>query len=129
MLINMHREMDMLYLGERAAAAAGVNTRRVIGMAVLAAALATAAVVGNCGVIGFVGLLIPHIARRFFGSNFRTHLWGAVLAGAILMVLADWAARTLWSPLEIPVGILTSLIGAPFFFVLIVGKLKTPGEL
>ena len=129
MLSKMNREMNMLYLGERSAAAAGVNTKLVIASAVLAAALATAVVVGNCGVIGFVGLLIPHIARRIFGGDFRTHLWGSVLAGAVLLIAADWAGRTLFAPLEVPVGILTALIGAPFFFVLIAGRLKENGDL
>ena len=126
-LLLQRREMNMLYLGERAAAAAGVNTRQVIAAAVLAAALATALVVGNCGVIGFVGLLIPHIARRIYGGEFRNHLLGAGLLGAILLIAADWAGRCLFAPLEMPVGILTSLIGAPFFFILIVMRLKTPG--
>ena len=76
-LLNMRREMNMLYLGERAAAAAGVDTKRVIFAAVSVSALATAVVVGNCGVIGFVGLLIPHISRRIFGGEFRIHLLGA----------------------------------------------------
>lgn len=124
LLLRFRREMNMLYLGENAAAAAGVNTARVIFIAVLASSLATAVAVGNCGVIGFVGLLVPHIARRIFGGEFRNQLLGSALCGAMLMIAADMLARTLMAPLEIPVGVLTSLIGAPFFFVLIQSRLK-----
>ena len=123
-LLTIRREMNMLYLGENAARHAGVDTNRVIFISVICSALATAAVVGCCGVIGFVGLLVPHIARRVFGSDFALHLAGAGLTGAILMVAADYAARTLFAPLEMPVGVLTSLIGAPFFAVLILRCLK-----
>ena len=122
-LYTLKREMNMLYLGESAAAAAGVNTRQTVISAVLAVTLATAAVVSCCGVIGFVGLLIPHIARRIFGGNFALHLSGSALLGAILMILSDLAGRTLLAPLEIPVGVLTSIIGAPFFMMLILSKL------
>ncbi len=118
----VRNEMNMLYLGENAAFHAGVNTRRIVLIAVFCSSIATASVVGNCGVIGFVGLLVPHIARRIFGGDFARHLWGAVLLGALLMILSDWAARTLFDPLEIPIGVLTSIIGAPFFLFLILKK-------
>jgi len=124
LLLLVRREMNMLYLGAAAAAAAGVNTKKVIFIAVLASSLATALVVGNCGVIGFVGLLIPHIARRIFGGEFRNQLLGSSVCGACLMIAADTASRTLMIPLEIPVGVLTALIGAPFFFVLIFCRIK-----
>ncbi|MBO5924433.1 MAG: iron ABC transporter permease [Lentisphaeria bacterium] len=123
-LLLIRREMNMLYLGENAAFHAGVNTRKTILTAVLCAAVATAAVVGNCGVIGFVGLLVPHIARRIFGGEFARHLLGSALLGALLMILSDWAARTLFMPLEVPIGVLTSLLGAPFFLILILQKAK-----
>ena len=116
--------MNMLYLGENAACHAGGNTRKTRLTAVLCAAVATAAVVGNCGVIGFVGLLVPHIARRIFGGEFARHLLGSALLGALLMILSDWAARTLFMPLEVPIGVLTSLLGAPFFLILILQKAK-----
>lgn len=124
LLLSIHREMNMLYLGETAARHAGVNTRRVIATAVIAAAAATAAAVGCCGVIGFVGLLVPHIARKILGCSFISWLTGSALIGAMLMILSDLAARTLSSPLEIPVGVLTSLLAAPFFMVLIVNSVK-----
>ena len=125
-LLFMRREMNMLYLGENAAFHAGVNTKKVVLTAVFCAGIATAAVVGNCGVIGFVGLLVPHIARRIFGGEFAVHLAGSALLGALLMILSDWAARTLFAPLEVPIGVLTSMIGAPFFLFLILKKAKTP---
>ena len=123
-LIWMRREMNMLYLGENAALHAGVNTRRTILLAVVCCSAATAAVVGNCGVIGFVGLLVPHLARRIFGGDFALHLIGAALVGALLMILSDWAARSLFVPLEIPVGVLTSIIGSPFFLLLILQRVN-----
>ena len=123
-LLVIRREMNMLYLGENAAFHAGVNTHKTILIAVLCATIATAAVVGNCGVIGFVGLLVPHIARRIFGGEFAQHLLGSALIGALLMILSDWAARTLFTPLEVPIGVLTSLLGTPFFLLLILQKAK-----
>ena len=123
-LYMFRREMNMLYLGENAAAAAGVNIRVTRFFAVLAITLATAAVVSCCGVIGFVGLLIPHIARRIFGGEFAVSLTGSALLGACLMILSDLAGRTIIPPLEIPVGVLTALIGAPFFLMLILSKLR-----
>lgn len=123
-LLLIRREMNMLYLGENAAFHAGVNTRKTVSVAVCCAGIATAAVVGNCGVIGFVGLLVPHISRRIFGGEFGVHLAGSALLGALLMILSDWAARTLFAPLEVPVGVLTSMLGAPFFLLLILKKAK-----
>lgn len=119
LLLYIRREMNMLYLGESAARHAGVDTSEIIFIAVIASAVSVASVVGCCGVIGFVGLLVPHIGRRIFGGDFARHLCGSALLGALLMIGADWAARTLLSPLEIPIGVLTSLIGAPFFMFLI----------
>lgn len=118
----VRKEMNMLYLGENAAFHAGVNTRKVMLIAVFCASIATATVVGNCGVIGFVGLLVPHIARRLSGGDFARNMLGSVLVGALLMILSDWAARTLFAPLEIPVGVLTSILGAPFFMMLILQR-------
>ena len=123
-LLLQRREMNMLYLGENAAFHAGVNTRKTVIAAVCCAGIATAAVVGNCGVIGFVGLLVPHIARRIFGGEFGVHLMGSALTGALLMILSDWVARTLFAPLEVPIGVLTSMLGAPFFLLLILKKAK-----
>ncbi len=122
LLMLVRKEMNMLFLGENAAFHAGVNTRKVMLIAVFCASIATATVVGNCGVIGFVGLLVPHIARRLFGGDFARNMLGSVLVGALLMILSDWAARTLFEPLEIPVGVLTSILGAPFFMMLILQR-------
>jgi ABC-type Fe3+-siderophore transport system permease subunit len=85
-LLTVRREMNMLYLGEDAARHAGVDTRKVIAVAVVTSSLATAAVVASCGVIGFVGLLVPHIARTLFGGDFARHLAGSALIGAVLMI-------------------------------------------
>ena len=121
----MHREMNMLYLGERAAAAAGVDTRKVIAGAVLFSALATAVTVAHCGVIGFVGLAVPHIVRSFSKAKFSSLLPACIFTGGCFLLLADLLARMLYVPYEIPVGILTSAIGGPFFFILLLRRRKS----
>lgn len=86
---------------------------------VLAASLGTAAAVSVSGLIGFVGIIVPHTVRLVFGSSHRALLPLAVLFGGAFMVLADLAARTLISPAELPIGVVTAFLGAPFFvFVL-----------
>ncbi len=121
-LFALSSELDMLLLGDRAAALAGVPLQRVKPVAMLAIAGLTAVVVSCCGVIGFVGLAVPHIVRIWVGASFRRLLPGAIMAGGTLLLLADLLARTLAAPLEIPVGILTALGGGPFFFYLLLRK-------
>ncbi|MCX6000980.1 MAG: iron chelate uptake ABC transporter family permease subunit, partial [Chloroflexi bacterium] len=84
-----------------------------------AATLATAAAVCFCGAIGFVGIIIPHAVRLILGPDYRLLLPFSALAGAGFLILADTAARTLLAPTEIPVGVITALIGAPFFLYLL----------
>jgi iron complex transport system permease protein len=113
------RELNALLLGDEAAAHLGVEVEVVKRQLLAAAALITAAVVSVSGLIGFVGLVIPHTARLLLGADHRWLLPGAALAGATGLVLADALARTVLSPAELPVGVVTALVGGPFFLVLL----------
>lgn len=124
-LFFLRKEMDMLLLGDRSAALSGVPLHRVKPLVLIAVAMMTAACVCCCGVIGFVGLAVPHIVRRFTRGVFSALLPASVLTGGILLLLADFAARMVYAPHEIPVGILTSLAGGPFFFLLLLRRRKS----
>lgn len=113
------RELNAMLLGETEAWHLGVNVQHLKRVLVLSCALLVGASVAAAGMIGFVGLVVPHVMRLLFGPDHRIVLPASALGGAFLMVLADWAARTLNAPSEIPVGILTALIGAPFFLFLL----------
>ena len=121
-LYYLSPEMDLLLLGDRAAALSGLRLQRVKPLALFCIALLTAIAVSCCGVIGFVGLAVPHIVRFFTGASFRKLLPAAIVSGGILLLAADLLARTLAAPQEIPVGILTALAGGPFFFWLLLRK-------
>jgi len=113
------RGLDALQLGEDTARTLGVRPRRVRSGVILAASLSTAAAVSFVGVIGFVGLSAPHIMRRLGVLGHRGLLPAAAVGGALLLVLADLGARVLVRPAELPVGIVTTLIGGPFFLWLL----------
>ena len=114
------RSLDAMLLGEAEAGHLGVNTQRVKAVAVSLAALAVAAATAVSGLIGFVGLVAPHLIRLVLGPGHRALLPGAALCGAALLVFADLAARLLLAPAEIPIGIVTALVGGPFFLWLLV---------
>ena len=116
-LCMLSRPLDALSLGEQPAQALGLPLKLVSGAVVAAASLATAAAVAVAGVIGFVGLIAPHIARAYVGSRHRYLTPASGLTGAILLLLADDLARTVAAPVELPVGVLTALLGGPFFLV------------
>ncbi|WP_157275392.1 iron ABC transporter permease [Pelomonas sp. Root1444] len=111
--------LNALALGEAVAAQVGVPVARLRRVLVLALALLSGLAVAWCGLIGFIGLLAPHAARGIVGADARRVLPLAAWFGALLMLLADTAARTLAVPAELPVGILTALLGAPVLFVLL----------
>jgi iron complex transport system permease protein len=111
--------LNALALGEAVAAQIGVPVARLRRMLVLVLALLSGLAVAWCGLIGFIGLLAPHAARGVLGADARRVLPLAAWFGALLMLLADTAARTLVVPAELPVGILTALLGAPVLFVLL----------
>lgn len=118
-LVLLSRPLDALAFGEETAQGLGIPVPQVRLSIVLLAALATAAAVASSGIIGFVGLISPHIARLMWGPVHSRLLPNSALLGATLLVLADMAARTLLAPMELPVGILTALLGAPFFIYLL----------
>jgi len=116
LILLRSRSLNGLLLGEDAAAHLGVDVRRERAILLGLASLITAAAVSVSGLIGFVGLVIPHLVRMLVGPNARVVLPLAAIGGAILMIVADLVPRTLG---EIPVGVITAVIGAPFFLVLL----------
>jgi len=116
-LVYWAREIDVLSLGEDTAASLGVDAERAGRRAFLLAALLAAATVSAAGLIGFVGLVVPHIARRMGLRAHRPLIIAAGLIGATLVVAADLAARTVAAPTELPLGAITALLGVPFFLV------------
>jgi iron complex transport system permease protein len=113
------RVLDVLALGEREARHLGVDTERERFVLIGAAALATSASVAAVGVVAFVGLVVPHLVRLAAGPAHRTLLPASLVLGAALLVLADLDARTATAPVELPLGVVTSLVGGPFFLWLI----------
>ncbi len=113
------RALDALLLGEAEARHLGIRTDRVTAIAVTLSALAVAAATAVAGLIGFVGLVAPHLVRLLLGPGHRALLPGSALVGATLLVFADLAARTVLAPAEVPIGIVTAVAGAPFFLALL----------
>ncbi|ODA69866.1 Hemin transport system permease protein HmuU [Streptomyces sp. AVP053U2] len=113
------RRLDLLALGERPARHLGVDVERLRIVLVLIIALLTAAAVSVSGVVGFVGLVVPHLLRMAAGPGHRFLLPGSALLGALVLLAADLTARTIAEPAELPLGVLTALIGSPFFFWLL----------
>lgn len=111
--------LNLLQLGEEEAHYLGVDVKVVQRVLLLCSALLVAAAVAVSGVIGFVGLVVPHLMRMWLGADHRAVIPGSVLAGAFLLLIADTVARTLVAPAEMPVGLLTSILGAPWFLWLI----------
>ncbi len=109
------RDLNLMSAGEDAARSLGVTVERTRLVTVLLASLVTAAVVSVAGPIGFVGLIVPHAARLVFGPDHRLLVPACALTGAIFLMAADTAARTVMAPTEIPVGVITALCGGPFF--------------
>ena len=119
MLMRLARPLNALALGEAEAFHLGLRVERVKRLAVVLAAVAVAAGVAFAGLVGFVGLVVPHLVRLLLGADHRRVLPGSMLLGAALMVLADLVARWAAAPAELPLGVLTALLGAPFFLWLL----------
>lgn len=115
-------ELNVLQLGEESAASLGLHVGRVRFMAILAAALLAGAAVSFSGLLGFVGLLVPHMVRRLVGSDNRWLLPAAALLGGSFVLVCDMLARVLFAPFELPVGIVMSLLGGPFFLYLLLRR-------
>ncbi len=119
-LMLLHsRPLNAMMIGEEHAMVLGVDVNRVRSRVVIGATLVTAAAVSFSGLIGFVGLIIPHMLRIVLGPDHRILLPTSILAGAVFLVVMDMLARTVMSPVELPVGILTAALGAPFFLYLL----------
>jgi len=113
------RQLDVMSVGEVEARTLGLNVRRLRIISLGAASLGTAAVVSAVGLIGFVGLVVPHIVRMAVGTSYRRILPLSALVGASFLVFADTLARTVLSPSELPIGVITALVGAPIFVVVL----------
>jgi iron complex transport system permease protein len=114
--------LNLLSVGADAAAARGVDVARAQRLAFISASLATAAAVSLAGPIGFIGIVVPHLVRLIVGVDHRIVLPASALFGAAFLVACDLAARTLLAPLEIPVGVVTAMLGGPFFLWLLVRR-------
>jgi len=111
--------LNAFALGEEGAGLVGVDARRVLRESAWTASLLTGLAVSLSGMVGYVGLIVPHIVRMLVGGDFRANVPFAVVSGALILVVGDAAARTVISPAELPVGVLTALIGTPLLFALI----------
>ncbi len=118
-LLHWARDLDALALGHDAAAALGVSPETSSRRLYLGASLLAAATVAAAGLVGFIGLLVPHLARALVGARHRAALAVAAIAGSTLVVAADLTARTARAPAELPLGAVTAVIGVPFFLVLL----------
>jgi iron complex transport system permease protein len=119
---TLPRALDLLTLGVDAASARGVDVVRAERTALVSASLATGAAVSIAGPVGFVGIIVPHLVRLLVGSDHRLVLPASILFGASFLIVCDLLARTMFSPLEIPVGVVTALIGGPFFLWLLLRR-------
>jgi iron complex transport system permease protein len=115
----MGRDYNALTLGEEGATQLGVDVERIKRRTFILGSLLTGLAVSVAGLIGFVGLVVPHILRLLFGPDHRLLLPSAFLGGATFLVLADMLARTIIAPNELPVGVVTALVGGPFFLYLL----------
>ncbi|MFC5380723.1 FecCD family ABC transporter permease [Aquipuribacter nitratireducens] len=119
-VVLLHRRvLDVMAVGDTEARSLGVDTGRTRLVLVVAATLGTAAVVSVSGLIGFVGIVVPHAVRLVLGASHRTLLPVSMLVGAAFLVAADVLARTAMSPAELPIGVVTALVGAPFFVLVL----------
>ena len=121
-LVSQASALNLLTLGEEAARSLGVEVERVKRVVFTASALLTGAVVAFSGLIGFVGLIVPHAVRLMFGADHRLLLLASGILGGMFLMVADTVARTLLSPAEIPVGVVTALVGGPIFLYLLVQR-------
>ena len=119
-VVLLHRrELDVLTVGDEEAAGLGLHPRRSRLILVAAASLGTAAAVSVSGLIGFVGVIVPHTVRLLVGASYRVILPLSMLFGAAFLMLADLTARTVVAPAEVPIGVITALCGAPFFVLVL----------
>lgn len=126
-IIILARPLDILAFGEETASGMGLNVNNARILIIISATLATASAVSISGIIGFVGLIAPHIARLLFGPAHKRLIPSSALIGAILLVVSDNLARTILDSRELPVGVFTAILGAPFFLYLLKSRQNTLG--
>ena len=114
--------INIISLGNEKSNSLGINTARTVKYIFLLSSLITACIVSCCGVIGFVGLMIPHITRKFVGNNNKVLMPFSAVVGAIFLLICDTVSRTVIAPVEIPIGVITSIIGGLFFVFLLLRK-------
>jgi len=119
MILGAGRTLDVLAVGDEEAAGLGAHPQRTRFVLIVAASLGTAAAVSVSGLIGFVGIIVPHTVRLMAGASYRVILPLSALFGAAFLVLADLVARTAVAPAEIPIGVVTAFFGAPFFVLVL----------
>jgi iron complex transport system permease protein len=115
----MARSLNIMSIGEEDAITMGLDTERVKLIFFVLSSVMTAAIVSVCGMIGFVGLIIPHIARKIIGPDHRRLIPVSALCGGIYLILCDIIARRLTQPIELPIGVITAIVGGPFFIFLL----------
>lgn len=119
-LYRKRNDINLLLIGESEARYLGVNTKRLKRQVVVLTAIGVGAAVALSGLVGFVGLVVPHIARLILGSNMNKMLLLCMLIGSIVLLFSDWIARVIVLPSELPIGIITAILGAPLFIYLLV---------
>jgi iron complex transport system permease protein len=125
-VVPLSRELNVLLRGETVARALGVRVSGLRMTVYAVASVSTALAVTTAGTIGFIGLVVPHALRLAIGNDQRVLLPATALAGGTLLLLADTAARTLVAPQQLPVGVITALIGVPAFMFLMIRRTRTP---
>lgn len=123
-LLLHRRLLDVMSVGDEEVGSLGISATRVRMTVVILSTLATAAAVAVSGLIGFVGIVIPHTVRLVVGASYRSLIPISVIAGAAFLILADLVARTIASPAELPIGVITAFVGAPFFLIVLRGTRK-----
>jgi iron complex transport system permease protein len=128
-LLAHRRVLDVLRVGAEEAGALGIHPERTRLITIGAATLGTAAAVSVSGLIGFVGIIVPHAVRLAAGASYRVVLPVSMIAGAAFLVLADLLARTVQSPTEVPIGVITAMVGGPFFLLVLRSRRSQEGVL
>ncbi len=126
LLFLLSHRLNLLAFGEETAGHLGLDVERTTWQVVISASLVTAAAVSFTGLVGFVGLIVPHAARAALGPDHRVLVPASALGGAAFLVLADAGARTVAAPVELPVGVITALVGCPLFLALFLRRLREP---
>lgn len=124
--IYLSRDLNAISLGEEEAHHLGINVETVKKILFIIASLITGSIVCICGIIGFVGLIVPHAARLVLGSDHRAVLPASAISAGIFLILADTLSRIIMPPVEVPIGVITALIGGPVFILLLRKKQKAP---